>query len=92
MSGGSINTWHISCLYSRFYFHITLQLLDYRYTCRSYVDAFIWVSKKTSSKWVDSSSELHLQGFSSILQRSSSKVVDQIGVKSQIIAEYLLEI
>ena len=33
---------------------------------------------KTSSKWIDSSSEGHLQDFSSILKGSSSKIVNWI--------------
>ena len=35
-------------------------------------------SKQTSSKWVDSTSEGHLQGFSSILQGFSSKIVNRM--------------
>ena len=37
---------------------------------------FICTLQQISSKWIDSSSEGHLQGFSSIVQGSSSKVVN----------------
>ena len=36
--------------------------------------------QKTSSKWIDSSSEGHLQDFSSISQDFSSKIVIERGV------------
>ena len=45
--------------------------------------------QKTSSKWIDSSSEGHLQDFSSISQDFSSKIVIERGVKGQIKAYYL---
>ena len=51
-------------------------------TCTSIYYGFIYMLKaalkQTSSKWIDSSSEGHLQGFSSILQGSSSKIVNWI--------------
>ena len=39
--------------------------------------------KKTSSKWIDSSSEGHLQDFSSILKGSSSKIVTVNWIRGQ---------